>query len=101
VTVFGDYDSFDSTYYAAISSELSHTIPPQAPFFSGHTLNYSYFPHLLIGLVHRFADVPLLRLYFIYAWPLLLVLMALSGFTLVRSLAGPHVGVLGIVFFMV
>ena len=92
IVLYGEYDSFDATYYAAISAELSHRIPPEAPFFSGHPLNFSYYPQLLLALVHRFADVPLLTMYFGYAWPALLVVAALAMFIFVRETASPAVG---------
>src|SRR5438132_127649 len=57
VTVFGDYDSVDLSYYAGITGELTHRVPPMAPFYAGHPLNYSWYPQLLLALVHRFAAV--------------------------------------------
>ena len=72
---------------AGEAAEASHTIPPQAFYYSGHALNAAYYPHLVFAMIHRFADVPVLSIYFRYAWPTFLVLSALVGFVLVRSLA--------------
>ncbi len=87
VTVYGNYDSYDLTYYAEIAAELSHTIPPASPFISGRMLNHAFYPHVLLAMVHRFGDVPLLEVYFRYAWPSFLVLVALICFVLVESMS--------------
>jgi hypothetical protein len=100
VTVYGEYDTFDSTYYAAISTEVARRIPPDAPFNAGHELNYSYFPHLLLGLLHRFASVPLLDLYFGLAWTALLALLAITAFVLVRAIASERAAVVGTVLLL-
>lgn len=89
VVVHGEYDAFDLSYYAAIAGELSHTVPPESPFRAGRPLVHSYYPHLALAVVHRFADVPLLDLYFRYAWPIFLLLAALMCFVFVERLAGP------------
>lgn len=101
VMVYGDYDSVDLSYYAAITSELSHTVPPQAPFYAGHPLNYSWYPHLLLAEVHRFGDVPVLSMYFRLAWPAFLAVGALVGFLFVRHLAGRAVAALGITLLLI
>jgi hypothetical protein len=91
VTINGNYDSYDSSYYAAMSSELATHVPPASPFQAGHQLNYSFHTQLVLGMVHRFGDVPLVDLYFRYAWPILLVMMALTAFMFVRRIAGDGV----------
>jgi hypothetical protein len=101
IVLYGEYDSFDATYYASISAELSHRIPPDAPFFSGHPLNFSHYPQLLIALVHRFADVPLLPIYFGYAWPAFLVVAALSMFVLTREIASVGAALVSATLFMI
>lgn len=87
VRVFGDYDSLDLTYYAAITAEASHTVPPTASYYAGHELNYAYYPQLVLAMVHRFADVPTLLIYLRYGWPATLALAALCGFVLFRLVA--------------
>jgi hypothetical protein len=89
IAVFGDYDSVDLSYYAAITSELTHRVPPLAPFYSGHALNYSWYPQLLLAMVHRFGDAAILRLYFQLAWPMFLTIAAVCGFVFVSEIAGP------------
>lgn len=87
IIVNGEYDSADLSYYAAEASEASHTVPPMASYYSGHRLNAAYYPQLVLAMIHRFAAVPILPMYFRYAWPTFLSLSALTGFLLVRSIA--------------
>ncbi|HWB15409.1 MAG TPA: hypothetical protein VG538_03300 [Vicinamibacterales bacterium] len=87
VTVYGDYDSVDLSYYAAITAELTHTNPPEAPFYVGHPLNYSYYPTFLLALVHRFADVPILDLHFRWGWPVFFTMAALMLLVFVKTLS--------------
>lgn len=92
--VYGDYDSFDLSFYAAWASEASHKVPPTASYYAGHQLNAAYYPQLVLAMVHRFAGVPMLPIYFRYAWPAFLSLGALTAFALVRSLASVGVSLL-------
>ena len=96
IILYGEYDTADLTWYAAEASEASHTIPPMASYYSGHKLNAAYYPHLVFAMVHRFARVPVLSIYFAYAWPTFLVLSALTGFLLVCALASRAVAVLAV-----
>lgn len=101
ITIFGDYDSVDLSYYAAITAELTHRIPPMAPFYSGHALNYSWYPHLLLALVHRFASVPVPEMYFRYAWPAFLAITAATGFVFVRTVASTGIALFATVLVLV
>ena len=101
IVLYGEYDTADLTYYAGEASEASHTIPPMAFYYSGHNLNAAYFPHLVPAMIHRFAAVPVLSIYFRYAWPTFLSLSALTGFVLVRSLASRGVSVLAVALMIV
>ena len=94
VTVNGEYDAYDLTYYAAIAAEASHTVPPMSPFYAGRLLNHSFYPHLALALANRFADVPIVDLYFLYAWPLFLALAALLCFLLTQEIASARAGLL-------
>jgi hypothetical protein len=96
IVLYGEYDTADMTYYAGEASEASHTIPPMAFYYAGHKLNAAYFPHLVFAMIHRFAAVPVLTIYFRYAWPTFLVLSSLVGFVLVRSLASRAVAILAV-----
>ncbi|HYN08546.1 MAG TPA: hypothetical protein VES67_14280 [Vicinamibacterales bacterium] len=98
--LYGDYDSADLAYYAAEASEATHTVPPTASYYSGHKLNAAYYPHLVLAMVHRFADVPIMPIYFHYAWPAFLALGALVGYALVRLLAPLPVALLAIVLIL-
>ncbi len=97
IKVYGDYDSADMSYYAAVASEASHTVPPTASYYSGHQLNAAYYPHLVLAMIHRFCGVPTLSIFFRYAWPTFVVLTSLTVFTLVRSLASRATAVLAVV----
>ena len=94
-----DYDSYDLTYYAAIASELSHTVPPASPFISGRLLDHAFYPHVPLALIHRFGHVPLLDLYFRYAFPLFVTLAVLACFVFVESIAGVGTAFLAALFF--
>ena len=87
IVIRGEYDSYDLTYYAEIAAELSHAVPPASPFYAGRTLDHPFYPHLLLALVHRFGDVPLLDLYFRYAWPAFLALAMLMCFVFAESIS--------------
>jgi hypothetical protein len=100
LTVYGDYDSVDLSYYAAITAELTHTNPPEAPFYAGHPLNYSYYPTFLLALVHRFADVPILDLHFRWGWPAFFTMAALMLLVFVKTLASPGAGRLAAVLLL-
>jgi hypothetical protein len=99
--VYGDYDSYDLSHYAAWASDATHTIPPRASFYSGHGLHAAYYPQLVLAMANRFAGVPLLNMYFQYAWPTFLVLGGLSAFALVRHLAATGTAFLAAVLLLV
>lgn len=96
VVVNGSYDSYDSSYYAAMSAELATHVPPHAPFQAGHWLNYSFYPQLVLAMVFRFGGVPLLDLYFRLAWPVFLTMMALTAFIFVRRIATTAIAALAV-----
>jgi hypothetical protein len=52
-------------------------------------------------MIHRFLAVPILPIYFRYAWPTFLALSAVTGFLLVRLVASPAVALLGIALVLV
>jgi len=96
----GDYDTFDSTYYAAISADLATEIPPDALFHAGHRLGYAYHTQLLPAMVFRFGGVPLMDLYFGYAWPAFLVVLAVVAFAAIRAMASTGVALLATVLLL-
>jgi hypothetical protein len=98
IRLFGDYDTADIAYYAAVASEASHTVPPTASYYSGHKLNAAYYPHLVPAMIHRFCDVPILSIFFRYGWPAYVVLTSLTAFVLVRTLASRGTALLAVVF---
>ena len=101
ILLFGDYDTADLSWYAAVASEASHTVPPTASYYSGHQLNAAYYAHLVLAMVHRFCDVPILSMFFRYGWPTFDAVVALTAFALVRSVASRGVAVLAVVFILV
>ena len=101
LTVYGDYDSYDLSHYAAWASDATHTIPPKASFYSGHGLHAAYYPQLVLTMVHRFAEVGFLPMYFRFAWPTFLALGALTAFVLVRRLAAAGTALLAVVLLLV
>ena len=100
VAFYGDYDTYDSTYYADMSAELAYRVPPQSPFRAGHPLNYAYYPELLLAAIHRFGDVSLVDEYFRWGWPSLLGILALASFTTVRRLADSRVSFLATILLL-
>ena len=101
IAVYGDYDSYDLSHYAAWASDATHTIPPKAAFYAGHGLHAAYYPQLVLTMAHRFVDVPLLPIYFGYAWPVFLTLGALTAFVLVRRIAPTGAAMLAAVLLLV
>ncbi|HXI31567.1 MAG TPA: hypothetical protein VNG89_24185 [Vicinamibacterales bacterium] len=100
IRLFGDYDSADISWYAAVASEASHTVPPTASYYSGHQLNAAYYAHLVAAMVHRFWSVPVLSIFFRYAWPTYVSLTAATAFVLVRLLASRAVAALAVVLIL-
>lgn len=88
VSIYGDYETFDLTYYAAIASELAHTttIPPLSPFYAGHRIIYSYFSLIFLAAVHRVSGVSLLQAFLAYGWPFYTGVAAAAVFALCRRL---------------
>ena len=85
--LYGNYDSFDLSFYSVWAAEATHTVPPTASYYAGHALNAAYYPQFVLAMVHRFADVPLLSDLFRLCWPAALSLGALTAFALTRTLA--------------
>ena len=79
ISIFGDYDTFDLTFGAAMASELSHSIPPASPFYAGHWLVYSYFPLLLLAEIHNFSGVSTIQISLAFAWPFFGLLAPLAA----------------------
>jgi hypothetical protein len=101
ILLYGDYDTADLSWYAAVASEASHTVPPTASYYSGHQLNAAYYAHLVLAMIHRFCGVPVLSMFFRYGWPTFDALVALTVFALVRSLASRGVAALAVVLILV
>src|SRR5256885_12014286 len=100
ILLYGDYDTADLSWYAAVASDASHTVPPTASYYSGHQLNAAYYAHLVAAMIHRFLGVPVLSIFFRYAWPAYVSLTAAAAFVLVRQLASRAVAVLAVVLLL-
>ena len=101
IALRGDYDSLDLSYYAAVSAEATHTVPPTASYYAGRELNYAYYPQLVLAMVHRFGGVPMLAMYFNYGWPAFLALGGVSAYLFVRAIAPAGTALLAVVLLMV
>jgi len=88
IRVFGDYETFDLTFYAGIASGLNGTatFPPLSPFYAGHRIVYSYFPLLFLAGVHRTSGVPLTQCFMWFGWPFFVSVAAGSLMALFRRL---------------
>jgi hypothetical protein len=95
-SIFGDYDTFDLTYYAAIASELGHTdtIPPVSPFYAGHRIVYSYFPLLFLAAVHNFTGVGTTQAFLAFAWPFFSAVTCAALYAACRRLGSTRFAVL-------
>jgi hypothetical protein len=71
-----------------------------ASYYSGHALNAAYYPQLVLGMVHRFCEVPVLAIYYRYAWPTFVALLALTVFALVRAISTRGVALLSAVLIL-
>jgi hypothetical protein len=56
---------------------------------------------MVLGMIHRFAGVPVLLIYYRFAWPTFLALNALTFFTLARAVAPRAVSALATIFMLV
>lgn len=62
---FYEMHANDSLSRLAVTAELTRSIPPQLPTFSGELLqNYYYFPNLFIVIYNKTFDIDILELYF-------------------------------------
>ena len=78
-----------------------HLSPPMASFYSGHELNGAYYPQLVLAMTHRFAAVPLLNVYFLFAWPTFLALGGLVAYAFARSLVSAGTALLAVILIIV
>lgn len=75
----------DVVLHIAIANELTHTIPPQAPHFSGHPLSYHYGMDLCVAMFANAAGLNARDLTLRFVPTLFLVLTMLSVFCFSRS----------------
>src|SRR5262245_58524087 len=75
----------DVVLHVAIANELTHTIPPQAPHFSGHPLSYHYGMDVAVAMFANAARVNTRDLTLRFVPTLFLVLTMLSVFCFSRN----------------
>ena len=78
----------DVLFHIAVANELTHTIPPQAPHFSGHPLAYHYAMDLVVAMFAKATGLSTVDLTVRFVPTLLLVLSMLSVFCFSRSWLG-------------
>jgi len=78
----------DVLLHIAIANELTHTIPPQAPHFSGHPLSYHYGMDLSVAMFAEATGLNTRDLTVRFVPTLLLALSMLSVFCFSRSWLG-------------
>jgi len=86
--IYGDYDTLDLTYYAAIASTFNEAtpIPPLSPFYADHRIVYSYFPLAFLAGVHKLTGVSMLKAFLMLGWPFFTSVASASVFTFFRRL---------------
>jgi len=85
----------DVLFHIAIANELTHTVPPQAPHFSGHALAYHYAMDLVVAMISNTTGLSMVDLTVRFVPTLLLVLSMLSVFCFSRNwLASGYFGAL-------
>ncbi len=78
----------DGLYHAAVAHELIRSIPPRNPLIAGMELNYSYFMDLLVCILHRGFELPVLDLIYRLLPLFWFGLLILSVFTCARHVSG-------------
>jgi hypothetical protein len=74
----------DAIFHLSISQELTHSIPPQAPFLAGRPLGYHNGMDLLVAMLARTAGLSVLDLTVRFVPTLLLVVTILAVFSFSR-----------------
>jgi hypothetical protein len=82
------YPLSDVLFHIALANELTHTIPPQTPDFSGHTLAYHYAMDLWVAMIANATGLSTVDLTVRFIPTLLLVLSMLSVFCFCRNWLG-------------
>jgi len=78
----------DVLVHIALANELTHTVPPQAPHFSGHPLAYHYALDLVVAMFAKATGLSTVDLTVRLVPTLLLALSMLSVFCFSRSWLG-------------
>ena len=78
----------DAVLHVAIASELTHTVPPQAPVLAGRALSYHYGMDLTVAMFARATGLNTRDLTLRFVATLLLVLAMLATFCFSRAWLG-------------
>jgi hypothetical protein len=82
------YPVSDVLFHIALANELTHTIPPQSPDFSGHVLAYHYAMDLWVAMIANATGLSTVDLTVRFIPTLLLGLSMLSVFCFSRNWLG-------------
>ena len=75
----------DVLFHVAVANELTHTVPPQAPLFAGHSLSYHYGMDLAVAMFERTTGLATRDLTVRFVPTLFLALTMFSIFCFSRS----------------
>ena len=92
---------FDVAQHLSFAYELTHSVPPEVPFFSGETLDYHYGMDLLAAMLSRTASLSVLDLTVRFLPTLFLVTAILAIFCFSRSWLGSGYGAVLVAFLVV
>jgi hypothetical protein len=79
------YPVGDVLFHIAVANELTHTIPPQAPVFSGHPLTYHYGADVLVAMFAKVTGLKTPDLTVRFVPTLFLALSMLTVFCFSRN----------------
>ncbi len=94
-------DSNDNTWFAAVTNQLIHTMPPQQPGMTGVSLNnYHFLSNLVVADLSRVFHIPFLLVQYQYVPILLSVLYGVLAVVFGRLLGLSSIFIGWLVFFL-
>jgi hypothetical protein len=91
----------DPFFNLSIANELTHSIPPQAPFLAGRSLSYHYAMHVLAAMLSNESQLNTSDLVFRFLPTFFLVMTVLAIFCFARTWMGSSYAALLAVFLVV
>ena len=92
---------FDVGLHLSLAHELTHSVPPEVPFFSGETLSYHYFMDLVAAMLSSTAWLSVLDLTVRFLPTFFLVTAVLAIFCFSRSWLDSRYGAVLVTFLVV